>query len=238
MLWQAFGRWGGVGGAEESAGGIPFFVAAGSYGNASSTSVSPGYPAGIAANDILILHVHLDDGLGNASISSVGTGWTLIDSEALANDSTAGLYWRRATGSESGTITVTASEDVNSGCLGARISAWRGCKTSGDPYEGAGHTNQAAGLSFTGPSVTTAGPNRRVVAINGSTQTSVGTTAADPSNWAKDYESISLAGGNQVVSCYSREAPSAGVIGACTGNRGSDSAFARITFGFALIPAS
>jgi hypothetical protein len=237
MLWQAFGRWGAIGASEEAAGGVPFFVNMGAYGNASATSVTPGYPTGIAANDILILHVHLDDGLGNATISSVGTGWTLIDSETLANDSTAALYWRRATGSESGTITVTVSEDVNSGCLGARISAWRSCKTSGDPYEGASHTNQGSGLSFTGPTVTTTGPNRRVIAFNGSTQTVTSTTASDPANWAKNYEIASAAGGNQRIGCYSREALAAGVIGACTATRSSDAAFAMITFGLALIPA-
>lgn len=220
--------------AAAATGPTPEFVAVGAYdGNSSISAVTPGYPAGLAADDILLLHVHLIDGLGNASISSVSGGWTLVDSEPhTAPDDTAALYWKRATGSESGTETVTVSETVNSGVLQAVISAWRGCVASGTPYEAETHTSQTSTTSHIGSGITTLGPNRRVVTFFGCSQTN--TTGTNTNGWTEDYEFGTAAGVDACSNCNSIEKTSAGAVAGCS--RTMLASVNNISFTLALLP--
>lgn len=210
------------------------YVAAGAYSPDTTVAVaSPGYPAGILANDILILHVHLDDGLGNASITGVTGSWTLLDSVPYINDDTAAVYWKRANGFESGTETVTVSESVNSGVIQAMIYSYRGCIATGTPYEAAANNAQTPTTSHVGSGITTLGPNRRVVTLFGCTQAN--TTGANTNGWTEDSENSTAFGNDACINANSIEKAGAGAVAACTRTQGI--ACRNVSFTFALIPA-
>src|SRR6185369_6607872 len=69
------------------------------------------------------------------------------------------IYWRRADGTESGTISVGYHSGGNSATCTGQITAVSGCIETGDPfedYQGTWGTDTTAET----PSTTTAGPNR------------------------------------------------------------------------------
>ncbi len=110
------------------------FVAATSSTTGTTTRTAT-VPAGIEADDILLLSAAATATVGTASISQGGTGWALVYSGIV--QPVAGVYrllyvwWKRTTGSESN-VTVTGTSTVN---LGVTMSAWRGCVSSGDPVD-------------------------------------------------------------------------------------------------------
>jgi hypothetical protein len=106
--------------------------AIGGTGNVSSFTVD--YPSGIQADDILYLHISSRDDLGNADVSSISDGgFALVQTVFTGGtvDTISKLYWKRATGSESGTLTVTLTEAVTNAIAAGVMSAWSGCLTSG-----------------------------------------------------------------------------------------------------------
>ena len=108
----------------------------------------------IAADDILIMQVFMR---ANQFIPDTVTGWTRM---SYANSSFSGAtFWRRATGSESGTINVStyAASDVDNYAVMYRFS---GCVTTGNPYEENGGSTQANSAAVAIASMTTAGTYR------------------------------------------------------------------------------
>ena len=111
----------------------PTYVASGTAAaGASASSVAPGYPT-LQADDILILQSF--SGNDAAWTHDTPSGWTLISSVTNAGIS-AYFYWKRATGSESGTLTHTRSGGTG-GLFYAIIHSFRGCIATGTPYEDA-----------------------------------------------------------------------------------------------------
>jgi hypothetical protein len=113
---------------------IPTFVAAGTAANTATgggTSITPGLPAGIAADDILVVAIEAANEPINAT-----TGWTNIGSGTVAQATGLitglTLRWHRYTGSApSTTFTLTTGNH-----LVGRIAAFRGCVTAGSPING------------------------------------------------------------------------------------------------------
>lgn len=113
--------------------------------------VTPGLPAGYAANDVFILHVEGD----GAAVLSTPSGYTFIASE-VGGGQTLALYGKIASGSESApTYTDTGNH------TSAVITCYSGCATT-TPWE-AYDVNSLGGTSATFPSVTTLGVNRMIV---------------------------------------------------------------------------
>jgi len=81
--------------------------------NAGSSPITPSFPATVDADDMLILAV-TNDGVGTPDTP---TGWTLINSYSK-KELSFGFFWKRATGSESGTESVSIT-----GTLGNTQSA-------------------------------------------------------------------------------------------------------------------
>lgn len=209
-----------------------FFATGGAAGADDVDSITPEYPAGIEQDDILLLHVHLRDGLGSGQVDSITGGWTLVDGVTLFDDCTAALYWKRADGTETGTETVTFSERIDVVPARAVISAWRGCVSTGTPYEGATHNTQFTTTAHVGSAVTTTGTNRRVVTFFG---ISTRNTTGSPTNgWDENYESNTTAGNDASENCNSIEAASAGSVSAVTRTQLLSSN--NISFTLALIP--
>jgi hypothetical protein len=124
----------------------PTFVAAGAKVSGSATSFTPALPAGIAANDILLLIVNNSSGpaltvsgytaigltthQGAGSVDAVGTAYLWVG-------------WKRAGSSETApTVTVGS---INHYC--SIMVAFRGCETSGNPYSDYGEGSGTAATS-------------------------------------------------------------------------------------------
>jgi len=92
---------------------------------AGTTGINVNYPATVNSDDILILYLN-----GKAAVTwDLPSGFTSISGARRA------IYWRRASGSESGTITCT-NDNASSMSMYGIIYRFSGCATSGNPYEG------------------------------------------------------------------------------------------------------
>lgn len=151
----------------------PTFVAAGTVA-ASTTSVSPGLPAGAVADDILIFMFATNSG----SVSGLPTGYTILQSSG-SNVSLV-VLWKRHSGSESA---QSASISPFSSGIMARMLAFRGCRTVGNPHSASSgsfdDTNQTA---LTLPSISSVYPQTMIVNVVGEGQ-STATDTANFSGW-------------------------------------------------------
>ena len=108
------------------------FVAAGVEGSGSAgTTIDPGLPAGIQANDILICAAACWDG---NSVGSMGADWTrIVENSNGTSFCSMAVFWHRYDGSTTPSTTVTFSVSSADGKVGG-ICAFRGCKTSASPF--------------------------------------------------------------------------------------------------------
>jgi hypothetical protein len=137
----------------------PTYVASGTFVHGSG-ALSPGLPAGWAQNDIFILVVHLR---GATSGATAPSGWAHVTSSPAAHNSaleSISVMWKRATASESAPSVADPGGDYAS----ARIHAYRGAITSGNPWDVAGATtNSTFSTTFNISGVTTTVTDTRVV---------------------------------------------------------------------------
>lgn len=212
----------------------PTFVAAGTAGTGSNAnSISPGYPAGIAANDILILTVMIRDNAGAATVSTIGdAGFTQFLRRTQRGDLYVYHYWKRATGSESGTTTITFSEVAEAGIQHSVIAAYRGCKATGTPYEGLTARLQDSTTAVVGPNILTNDVNR--LAVSYCVQPDISVAGANDGSWIEDFEAATATGEDANISGSSISASVAGLVAANTRTMGSSAV--AYTTGFALLP--
>jgi hypothetical protein len=216
----------------------PSFVAAGALAaQTGGSTLAVAYPAGIAANDILFLHTDVADASGIADVTGITGSWTSVISSELASvdDAIAGLYWKRAAGTETGTETITYSEAVNLDAAVAIISAWRNCATTGEPFERINVNTQSAVTSLVGPDVTTTGTDRRVLTffghvINGGTQTS----GSNTNGWDENWDLSTATGRGATLGGVSIAASASGTVSGCT--RTLANSTSSIALALALVP--
>lgn len=181
----------GEGPTEPAWSGAPGFIGNGSFTQVNGdVAFSVSYPSSIAFNDILLLSVITYEATSGTPTINTPAGWTLIDEGTIAATSGLrfGTYWKRATGTESGSVTVTAANansanDVKSGIM----CNYRGCLSTGTPYEALA-TNMANSTNPTGSSVTTTGSDRKVVNLIAKTQTNANADCAPAAGWTEEYE--------------------------------------------------
>lgn len=101
----------------------PTWVSTGTPAFANTGSFTPGIPSGHQADDILILQVY------RTVAPSTPTGYTLL--EGLFGEMT--VYWKRATSSSETAPTLDVQVGGNE--AGAIMYCFRGCVTTGDPWE-------------------------------------------------------------------------------------------------------
>lgn len=154
----------------------PALVGYTAYADANSTSATPDLGAlsagTIAINHIVIAHVHLVSG-GDGAFASApsGEGWTRIvdvENTAGANSATS-VFWKRW-GAAGQTDDTTPTFTAAGGSLAAVCSVWRGCKTTGNPYDGSefASTSGTTGTSLSGANVTvTAGNAKTMICMYG-----------------------------------------------------------------------
>lgn len=129
---------------------LPTWVSNGTWTQGTG-NLAVDYPAGLVANDLLLLFVQ-----SNNEAVTTPTGWTEIGTQtgqgaALTAGSTRlAVYYKVAAGTETGTFTVTDTGDHTFGIT----SAYRGVNVSA-PINAVASTAAAASASLSWPSVTT-----------------------------------------------------------------------------------
>jgi hypothetical protein len=214
-------------------GATPAFQAHGAPDDGSDATVVVPYPAGILENDIVLLHVVHRPPLGTAAISTPA-GFTSISNttmNGIANSRHA-ICWKRCTGSESGTVAVSVSGGSSgSNSIIGIMSLWRGCKTSGNPYEGLATSNGSDG-TMESPAVITTGANRRILHFLGHGGAETETPAV---GYTEEYSETTLLGTvDASIHLVTKERASAGTELSAT-HAGSGSPNWNIA-AFALLP--
>lgn len=142
----------------------PAFAAKGSEDHGVGTSQTPGVPAGVVSGSGVVLFGFVDS---TATVSSLPSGFAHAEGSPVAVSAAGGSHslvvaWKRATGSESGTYTVTLSTSV--------YSSWVACRytdmvSSGTPFDTPTDTAVDTGTVSTSPAVSidTADVDRLVI---------------------------------------------------------------------------
>lgn len=147
----------------------PVFIAAGTFAN-NSGDATPGLPAGIQADDILMLIVQ---SVGTDPDPAAPAGYALITkAETVSGTSLViNVFWKRATASESAPTVIDTGDHQ---C--AQILAFRGCTPIGNPWDDTNTNTQTATTAVSISGATTTGPLRLIVAIAGTSLDANSTT--------------------------------------------------------------
>jgi hypothetical protein len=138
------------------------FRAAGALASQFQGTPTIPYPAGVAANDLLLIHYVA----GTATVTpTTPSGWTLLlGPVAMSGGGNANrgyVYYRVAGGSEPSSVTFANSGASNT--TGGIMTAWTGCDIT-TPIDGsATATLPTSGTTGTAPSVTTTKASTRVL---------------------------------------------------------------------------
>lgn len=165
----------GAGGNDAST--APTFGAKGTAGVATATPVSPTYPAGISANNLLILAVCIAHSTSTPTVTAP-TGYTLINEVALGSGTdrhSLHILYKIADGTETGALAVTIG-----GLAGANVVALAQIYrisgvNAGTPYESNSLTAEWTATwpsadpagSWTSPTISPGGNGRLLVIITG-----------------------------------------------------------------------
>lgn len=200
--------------------GMPTFVSAGAtsgdVGNVAA--ITPAMPAGIASNDILLLFLETSSTQAITIADSNGGSWAEVTGSPQESSATRlTVFWSRYNGTQ-GAPTTDDSGNHNLGV----IVAFRGCKTTGNPWNitSAGSHNTAnTSLSITGATTTAA---NCLVVIGSSLDDSVPDfgatwTNSDLASISSLYTNVITASGNDGrIGVLSGQKASAGAYGATT----------------------
>ena len=208
----------------QAAGGTPTFVAAGTVASGTG-AITPALPAGLAANDILLLF--LETANQAVSISNQnGATWSEVANSPQGTGTAGGTsatrltaFWSRYNGTQ-GAPTTSDSGNHQAG----RMIAIRGVATSGDPWDvTAGGTESTADTSGAIPGATTTVANTLVVAAIATSLPDASGTA-NFSAWANsNLTSVAEQTDNTVT------AGNGGGLGLATGGKASAGAYGNTT---------
>ena len=156
-----------------------------------NSSVTVTYPSGIVANDIIFLQV-----LANGDRTfSTPSNFTLIYRVNDA-DRSVGFFYRRASSSLSGTLSVSTGSVLSNGLFGV-MSRWSGCKTSDNPYSSKSNGLNTGDFFGIGPVSNTLIKYIQFISMKTSFN------IPDPTTYDKNFELTSSAGDGATLSCYS-----------------------------------
>ncbi|HBG26076.1 MAG: hypothetical protein A2Y10_00350 [Planctomycetes bacterium GWF2_41_51] len=188
----------------------PTFVASGTI-TSNTTAITPALPAGIAANDILLLFIETNNQAISIANQNGGT-WTQVANSPQGTTGTMlTVFWSRYNGTQ-GAPTTSDSGDHQIG----RMIAIRGAATSGNPWDvTAGNVESTSDTTGSIPGATTTVPNTLVIAaVTGSLPDAIGT--ANFTSWTNaNLTSLTERIDN------TRDSGNGGAIGVVTGVKGS-----------------
>src|SRR3990167_5401183 len=123
----------------------PSFIAAGAGAEADSADLSVPYPAGLEADDLLILHT-FQRALGESAGAQTPADWTLLYEDDLGGTGRfSSTFVKKATGSESGSLTVSPNAGYGNMWIGRMylVRDWLGDATWANNFESGGFTSAA-----------------------------------------------------------------------------------------------
>lgn len=187
----------------------PTVGTAGTNSAGTGASVTPTLPAGISADDIILVWaVSCETGGTATTVFTWPSGFTegravSIKSSTGTVNGLAGWAWKRAAGGESGTITVSRDGSTgNSTSFLSNCVAITGCINSGNPFEVDAFNNPNWSTTADWPSITTIGPNDTLVILflhgdNVNTST--------PTNYTAVVSNATTSGKDSGADCDKRE---------------------------------
>ena len=157
------------------------------YGSRTNSAVP--VPSGVAANDIVLIHLYQDDSTVTLTPPSGFTEVTFSPTPATTSPTQSQhVYWKRATGADSGSYTFTHATSNTQ----AEATRWTGCITTGTPLEVLGSAQRASsGATTPAVSGTTTNANEMLV-FTGSIYTSPTWTPPTGFTEAIDFESLTV----------------------------------------------
>jgi len=203
---------------------MPTFVAAGAIASGTG-AITPALPSGIAANDILLLFLETANQAISIANQNGGT-WAAVAGSPQGTGTAGGssateltVFWSRYNGTQ-GAPTTSDSGNHQQG----RILAFRGCATSGNPWDvTAGGTDSGVTTSGSIPGATTTVGNCRVVAAIATSLPDASGTA-NFSAWANaNLTSVTERTDNTVT------AGNGGGLGTATGGKAGAGAYGSTT---------
>lgn len=177
------------------------FVGAGTP-SAATGNPTPTYPAGLQALDIVLLHIFTSALLG---VTGLPAGFTLID----RRDGTSAnqlLYYYRAAGGESGTISQTIS---SANLKFSAAVAYRGCIATGAPYEALQGANGTGG-NIVCPNFTTLGADRMGVYFT--SRDRIAGTPTQPATWTDRLNTNTATSTDATLHDFDKAIAAAGVV--------------------------
>lgn len=127
-------------------------------GSGTTGNPTPAYPTGLQANDLIMMQVTVRD---TSTTPTTPAGFTLLYGPDSSGTGRQWIYYKFATGSESGTLTVTIG---NSACKVARMYAFRNVALSSFT-EGTVYGSNAGSTTISAQSVATSGNGRLAVSF-------------------------------------------------------------------------
>jgi hypothetical protein len=219
-------RYAAIGGGGPFAG--PEFIAAGSIVGAGTASQTVTLPAH-QTDDILIVVAHNPS---NITITTPTSGWASI--AASAGGVYDNWFWKRATSSSETAPTVTSTGNTNTL---ACAYTFRGCVTSGDPFEDATVATYVA--DHTTPdtaSIDTLGADRLAVSFLVRFDDVTWSVSPPPSGWTLEDDQVTTLRNDGGFTVISKEMASAGNVPAIEiGTYNAGNSFWK-TLTLALIP--
>ena len=219
--------------AEPAWSGAPGFIGNGNPATATThVAINVPYPADVKFHDILILAAASIEGSSGTPSIITPTGFTLLNA-ANINSSffQNAIFWKRALGNETGTVSVGLSGGAGDGFIGI-MANFRGCLATGTPYEAKGST-VGASSSPTGASVTTTGADRLVVNMIAKQTTGSATSTAGPGYTERYDRALSGSTGAALV-LDTRVQSTAGVVAADATTSSASTNWRCVSF--ALLP--
>jgi len=217
---------------EVTASGIPTFVGAGAIATdtTGAASTTPDTPTHVA-DDILIAQAWNS---GGDVMSTATAGWAEITQ--VNNTDDAIWFWKRATGAGTAGPTITASgTDQFAICY-----AYRGCITTGTPYEDATVVDNAGNptaSTILTSEITTTGTDRLVVSLFASRDDTAFSSGLPPTNWFTDDNQATSTGTDNRMTAISLPQAAAATVSAVTyGTLAASEFYATLTMG--LLPPS
>lgn len=136
------------------------FINVGAAGTGGSGNVTPGAPASLFSNDILILCGHSRDNI----VWSVDNGYTLVVAGNGSSTNRVEMWWKRTTGVETTTTVTHASGNS----ISVRVFAYRGVLHWGTPTNVVGTVAANAGSPISTAALVTTKPGCLVLHLYGS----------------------------------------------------------------------
>lgn len=176
----------------------------GGISSGTNASVDVIYPSTVNANDILFISVMDADN----DTFTVPSGFTLIRQSSTNTNLSVALFWKRAIGTETGTITVTSAL-ADGQVVGGIMYRYTGCVTSGTPYEqfSLGSVQQTTSNTHNN-TLNTNGIDR--LAVNLVTVEDNTINGATLNGWIEDSRESSTAGSDFSFSMATQEIPTSG----------------------------